>query len=209
MVLVGEDHQPGGQAHRLVDSVERGAVDVRHPVVLFAMDDQHRRLEVLRVRRRVVALHAGGVVPGFAAEHLGETEGRHVRAVLRDEVVHASVVDEAGKAIGVARDPRRHVAAVTAAGRGHALRVEVGQLLQEKIRALQNILQRFVAPLAENALAEFFPETGRAVAIDPGDDITRRRHHVRVPAKAPAVAVHRVRTAVHELEQRVGFLRVT
>ena len=118
------------------------------------------------------------------------------------------MVNEAGKTIRVALDPGGHVAAIAAAGRGHPFRVDVGKAFQQIVRGFQDVLQRPVAPLVEDALGEFLAQAGRAVTVDPGDNVAGRGKHVGVPAIAPAVAVHAVRAAVHQLDERVGLLRV-
>ena len=86
--------------HRLLHAIELVAVAVRHAVVKFAVGDERRGLEVLRIEHRIFPLQAVDVIPWLAAHDLGKTL-RHVGGIQGVGTVHAGVIDGDLEAVGV------------------------------------------------------------------------------------------------------------
>ena len=95
-------------------------------------------------------------------------------------------------------DPRRHVAAVGAAARRHAVLVHE-PARDQQIGGAHHVLVGAVAPRALDALREVLAPRGRALEVHERSDVARGREQLRVPARMELVAGDAVRPAVDHL----------
>ncbi len=188
--------QPG-RREQLVP--EPQALADRHAVVLVAVDDEHRRHDVLDEAVRAV-------LQRHLVRHLARPVVRVVRR--RAELVEspqARVRDDRAEAVRVPRDPVRHVPAEGPAHRGSPGRVDLRARLHG-VRDREQVRVRGLAPRAPAALHEVLPVTGRQRRVRQQHRVALRDHQPRVPAPAPRVP-RAERAAVDPQQQRRRILR--
>ena len=201
VVLVRKVHEPRGHALRLQHAVDQQALADRHAVVALAVDHQHGRVHATREpdgRPRVLLLDP---LPHLAARGAAAAL-RHVARVLRRQVAHPSVIDDAPEAIGVTGDPTHQIAAVTATGHGHARLIDQARR-DEHVGRVHDVAERPRGPLALDTLREVLSPPGRPLEVDQRHHIAGSRERLRVPARVPLVAERAVRTAVDHVHERV------
>ena len=204
VVLVREEHEPALDALALQCREGREALRVRHAVVERTVDDEHRRLPLRHMVRRVELLvHLRIGVVGAAVLPFGEPEFLG-GVVHRARVEDARVVDDAAEAVRpLARDPVLHEAAVRRAERAGLPAIQPVVARQRRIEALLQVDQGLAAPVLADRVGEFLPVARGTVEVDEHHRIAAPGEGLRVPAPAPLVAETHLGAAVHQERDRI------
>ena len=186
--------QPGPQAQRLPH---------RDPVVLVAVDHQHRsgdRIQVMVGRVRQVALRVRERVTKMTPPVRGHV-GRAEHLVQRPQ---AGVADDRPEPAGVTGDPVGHVPPVGAAHRRRPRLVDVGA-------GDGGVCDRHQVgvgprpPVAVAAADKVMTVAGGQAGVGQQHGIPASGHQPRVPPPRPGVPAH-ARPAVDPQQQRRGLL---
>jgi hypothetical protein len=117
------------------------------------------------------------------------------------------VRDQAAEAVGVARDPVDHVAAVRGAGGAGAALLDEGLLL-DRVDELHQVLVDLASPVSGDIVDEGLAVAGRAARVGQRDQMAARREQRRVPAVRPRVLPRALRSAVDQHDQGVLALGI-
>ncbi len=158
------------------------------------MNDQMRRLPILRKARGIPLLVILAIVPQRAAEIVVREE-QLFRGILVQGAEDTVVGDEGFElaAEGVALDPVDHEAAVGGAEGDGAGGVDVREVGGDVFEAFDEIDVWTAAPVVLNAVLEVHAIAGRAGGIGSYHDVAGFGKDSRVPTCGPAFVPHTLR----------------
>ena len=206
--LIGEVEEFGWN----VLSLERGehleTLFHGHPEILFAVNDEGRRDEVLDVAKGCPSVVVLGVVVGRSVElPLGEPEffGGPVKG---NRVGDAGVGDETFETIGVAGYPVYHVTPERSARGRYLFGMNEGIFLEDVVQSLDDIAVRAAAPLFGDGIAEFLTVPLGTAEVDHGDDVSAGGKHLGIPPVVELIFPGSLGSSVDEQDDGVFLRRV-
>ena len=160
------------------------------------MDNQRRRLKILRILVRRPLLVHGAVVVGRAFELPVVKPEFFCSAPGGFGVEHAVVGHDALEAVGVPQDPVAHVSTVAGAQRALPGLINKTIMLLGVVEALHQVFKRSAAPVAVDGVDELLSVASRAVEVDHQDHVSVGGEEFGIPAVAPVISPCALRPAV-------------
>ena len=208
MVFIREKQQLGLYPLPLQSGEHLQALGVRHPVVMFAVNDQRGRFKIGRPVGRIPLLVQRTFLPGRAVK-LPFREPQLFRgAIHADLFVHAVVRDQTFKRIVRAGDPVDHEPAIGSTGRSHPLAVDERVMRQHILGADQNVPVGRAAPVFRHGVGKRLSVTAAAVEVDHENHIAGRGKHLVIPAIVEIIGPGALRPAVDQLDGRVFLIGI-